>query len=200
MPDWIPKSEEPKWTKAKDAFKKQYNKEPKEDKDWAIVYNIFSKLGGRAKHEAIEMIEKVLSEDNTMSNSTPLLSTKLMTVRNIKYKIGQKVHTPSGYCKIIQVTNTHLIVRCNNPVGDFKYKLNQVRGEKMNYNERLDKLSEYNVPLANLRKQVLELIGDMKNATQNTVFNTQEKSKILKQIEKSKKELEGVIYYMSSYK
>ena len=55
MPDWV--KDEDKWNDAKKAFKKSYDKEPKTDKDWAIVTDIYKKMGGE-----IESVEKMLEQ------------------------------------------------------------------------------------------------------------------------------------------
>lgn len=44
-------------------------------------------------------------------------------------RVGDKVHSPSGYCKVIRVSGNKVIVRCNDPVGDFEYNLTQIHKE-----------------------------------------------------------------------
>jgi aromatic ring-cleaving dioxygenase len=50
MPQGIDKRDEKIWDKAIDAFKKQYKKNPNSDRDYAIVSDIFDKMGGRFDH------------------------------------------------------------------------------------------------------------------------------------------------------
>jgi hypothetical protein len=45
------KKDEEKWKKAKEAFKKSYDKDPSEDKDWAIVMSIYKKMTEDVKIE-----------------------------------------------------------------------------------------------------------------------------------------------------
>ena len=66
----------------------------------------------------------------------------LLKQNNIKYenfkenmqesiKVGDKVHTPSGYSKVIEVKGNKVIVRSQDPVGDFEYDLKDVSKEKI---------------------------------------------------------------------
>ncbi len=56
---------------------------------------------------------------------------------NEALKIGDKVHSPSGYGKIISITGNKVIVRSNDPAGDFEYDLNQVQKESLNEKLRI---------------------------------------------------------------
>ena len=73
MPDWI--KDENTWKKAIKAFKKQYDKEPKDSSDYAIVTSIYKKMGGKISTEAKEMakmykfaILKEANENDTKIN------------------------------------------------------------------------------------------------------------------------------------
>lgn len=46
-------------------------------------------------------------------------------------KVGDKVHSPSGYAKVISINGNKVIVRSNDPSGDFEYDLNQVQKESI---------------------------------------------------------------------
>ncbi len=46
-------------------------------------------------------------------------------------KIGDKVHSPSGYAKVISVKGNKVIVRSNDPAGDFEYDMKDVRKESV---------------------------------------------------------------------
>lgn len=67
MPEWV--KDEKKWEDAKKAFKKQYNKEPKDSSDWAIVTSIYQKMGGKINHETVhEYIESYFTERSPQFN------------------------------------------------------------------------------------------------------------------------------------
>jgi len=44
-------------------------------------------------------------------------------------KVGDKVHTPSGYSKIIKIINDKVVVRSQDPAGEFEYDISQVHKE-----------------------------------------------------------------------
>lgn len=52
-------------------------------------------------------------------------------------KVGDKVHSPSGYNKVIKVDGNKITVRSNDPAGDFEYDVKQV--QKESFKETKDK-------------------------------------------------------------
>lgn len=44
-------------------------------------------------------------------------------------KVGDKVHSPSGYGKVIKVDSNKVTVRSNDPAGDFEYSIDKVQKE-----------------------------------------------------------------------
>lgn len=53
-------------------------------------------------------------------------------------KVGDKVHSPSGYAKVIKVDGNKITVRSNDPAGDFEYDVKQVQKEKLVRKEAWD--------------------------------------------------------------
>jgi len=46
-------------------------------------------------------------------------------------KVGDNVHSPSGYAKVIKINGNKVIVRSNDPVGDFEYDMKDVSKESV---------------------------------------------------------------------
>lgn len=75
------------------------------------IYVIFDKLKNDGKHE--------LKPDEI----------KKETVETEAIKVGDKVHSPSGYGKVISIKGNKVIVRSNDPAGDFEYDMKQISKE-----------------------------------------------------------------------
>jgi len=74
--------DEKKWNDAKSAFKKQYSKDPSDDKDWAIVMHIYKQMGGRMKNvECVKMWELFNDE---------LFYSELNTIRESIQEVNKK--------------------------------------------------------------------------------------------------------------
>jgi hypothetical protein len=75
-------------------------------------------------------------------------------------KIGDKVHCPSGYSKVIGVNGNKITVRSQDPAGDFEYDISQV--QKENYKEELkvdmkhiQKLKDNNIDFTKIGNELL---------------------------------------------
>ena len=53
----------------------------------------------------------------------------LEKLKKMSYKVGDKVHSPSGFGKIIAIKGDKVIVRSNDPSGDFEYPISKIRKE-----------------------------------------------------------------------
>ena len=60
MPSHI--QDEDIWNKAKKVFKKQYNKEPQSDSDWASVTSIYKKMGGEFEPKLEQQAKEMLND------------------------------------------------------------------------------------------------------------------------------------------
>jgi len=214
------------WTKAVDAFTKQYDKKPSTDRDYAVVSSIYQKMGGgfdfkelredltmdspftttklpeeeeeeknKMKTKIEQLYEKVCKENDYTDARQKLGGDKKKLARYTilrrqgyshngaineiikeslspldrlyesvcrekivvcpdcdeddevdgktcktcdgagsyaeSLKPGDKVHSPSGYAKVISVKGTKVIVRSNDPAGDFEYDMKDVRKESV---------------------------------------------------------------------
>lgn len=95
---------------------------------------------------------------------------------NEAIKIGDKVHSPSGYAKVISINGNKVIVRSNDPTGDFEYDLNQVQKESIETEEN------------QVQKESTEACDDNKEESQ-TITNNDVTSTLLKDEDKINEEL-----------
>ncbi|NCD06342.1 MAG: hypothetical protein EOL97_09500, partial [Spirochaetia bacterium] len=58
MPEGI--DNEKLWEKAKELYKKNYKREPDNERDFSYVMSIYLKLGGKTSKEFIQMVEKLI--------------------------------------------------------------------------------------------------------------------------------------------
>ena len=63
MAEWVPKEYEKTWNDAKASFIKSYNKEPKNEKDWATVAAIYKKMGGKVESKAEALAEMFIKKE-----------------------------------------------------------------------------------------------------------------------------------------
>jgi len=80
------------------------------------------------KNRWIKTTASLLGAINEMED---YINKNYKVLKNLKesFKIGDKVHCPSGYCKVINIKGNKIIVRGNNPSGDFEYDLKQIHKE-----------------------------------------------------------------------
>jgi hypothetical protein len=125
-PNWV--QDESKWKKAKTAFRKQYNHEPKKDEDWAIVTGIYQNMGGKIASEILNNIrgeskmekvkerinnlyEKVVCKEGVMGDyimkadeyikKYPNMNTAQLEDKVFK-DLGQHSLTAAGICDMIR--------------------------------------------------------------------------------------------------
>jgi len=60
MPEWV--TDENTWNKAKASYIKAYGKEPKNEKEWAVVASIYKKMGGKVESKVEKLAESFLLE------------------------------------------------------------------------------------------------------------------------------------------
>jgi hypothetical protein len=90
MPQGIDKRDEKIWDKAIDAFKKQYKKSPSNDRDYAIVSDIFDKMGGRFDHSEFTGLIEQFKEGMIMTKLDKLYESVCKEAKWIDYKIIKK--------------------------------------------------------------------------------------------------------------
>jgi hypothetical protein len=74
-------------------------------------------------------------------------------------KVGDKVHSPSGYGKIISINGNKAIVRSNDPAGDFEYDFKDLQKESLS-SESVNKFDpmddEYEVDLSKYNPNIIK--------------------------------------------
>jgi len=180
MPDGI--QDEKKWDKAKAEFKKQYKKEPKNSSDFAIVAQIYKKMGGKFTKEAFELIEQIqglmFSEGKESGNSYVEklksffeASDRLKEVKDKKGKPilgGVKVKTPNGKIGYVYQFGPDGDIRVTSKpqtglIGWFKpNELEVIKKER--YIERLVEINNANYSTEALNQKQMTAVNDLISA------------------------------------
>lgn len=149
------------WSKAKQAFIKQYKKEPKSSADFAVVSSIYKKLGGTFGKEMTDLVEQIqgminISEAVYSSDANKLLKAinKFEKDNNIR-DVDELIKVKKDFIKFIMDKKLNISkddIKDLSKIGGMSkilFILNQAKAlqeniedNKMNYIERLESMTE----------------------------------------------------------
>lgn len=76
--------------------------------------------------------------ETTLAVMCESFNVKKVTEMKESLKIGDKVHTPSGYAKVVNIKGDKIIVRSQDPQGDFEYDMKDVQKEHLNIGDEVE--------------------------------------------------------------